>query len=290
MMSGSEKKFTNTRSSPRSTIPLEVDVEISGQTQKVLLISRDIGAGGVFLRTRNPCELWKKVKLSLKSPTNEAIEVTGEVVRRVTVDQAKKTKHPPGIAVAFDEVSRTKRKELISLVLDLCSMRESVGKIVHEHAERVSEDDSVTHLSQDTSHPEKKTDELLDNMDRILDSQQAPMEAGTEISLDAKTEPDKDETGSEFQSLKASLKDYKAGLRGDNYYELLGLEPNATKEQITVAYRNLMTRFKPPTPLEQLPKDLVRELSNVLGKIRKAFSILSRPDRKRAYDFLIDND
>ncbi len=253
-MTDSIKHVSNTRSSPRSNIPLEVEVEISGDRQKVLLISKDIGAGGVFLRTKDPCELWKKVRLSLKSPAGDSIEVTGEVVRRVTVEQAREKGHPPGIAVAFDEVSRAKRKELISLVL-----------------------------------------ELLDTMDEIVDSKEPPQKqpAMYDKKKSSPTAGSDDHTNStkhDYQSLKKSLDEYKKKLAGNTYYHILGLGPDATQDQIKTAYRQLMIRFKPPAPLEHLPKELLRDLSKILGKIRKAFSILSKPDRKRAYDFLIDND
>jgi DnaJ-class molecular chaperone len=61
-------------------------------------------------------------------------------------------------------------------------------------------------------------------------------------------------------------------------------------KDIEAAYQKLLDRLKPPGSPDSLPGDLLRELSAVLGKIRKAFAILSKPDRKRAYDFLIDNE
>ena len=50
-----------------------------------------------------------------------------------------------------------------------------------------------------------------------------------------------------------------------------------------------MAQLKLPVPAERVPQDLLGELTPVISKIKSAFAILSKPDRKNAYDFLIDN-
>ena len=92
------------------------------------------------------------------------------------------------------------------------------------------------------------------------------------------------------EDLRAALAGYKSGLKGDTYYDILGIGMKSSTADIEAAYQKLLGRLKPPGSPDSLPGDLLRELSAVLGKVRKAFAILSKPDRKRAYDFLIDNE
>jgi DnaJ-class molecular chaperone len=93
-----------------------------------------------------------------------------------------------------------------------------------------------------------------------------------------------------IEDLGSALQSYARNLKGETYYAILGVSPRADALQIEGAYQALLARFKPPNSPETLPADLVTQLSSVLGRIRKAFAILSKPDRKRAYDFLIDNE
>ena len=75
---------------------------------------------------------------------------------------------------------------------------------------------------------------------------------------------------------------------GDTHYHTLGLDLDATPEQIETAYQELKERFQPAVS-QPWPEDLRHQLEQVIKKIRKAYAILSKPDRKRAYDFLLDN-
>lgn len=296
-MTDGQQKFDQPRSSPRAVATLDVDVEVAGETRKVRLVSQDIGAGGIFLRTDNPASLWKRVKLALTTPDGESLEVSGEVVRSVTPDKARTRGTPPGMAVAFDEVSRGKRKQLVALVLDLCARR-SAKQAVPAVPESLAVPASQTEPAADKDDAEDILDEidgLLDSMDDDLELEEdAP--AGREENTgepeaefaDVESEVAESEDG--VEALRAFLDDHRRNLRGDTYYHLLGIDTRADAEAIENAYKHLLQRLKPPGPPDSLPVDLLRELSTLLGKIRKAYAILSRPDRKRAYDFLIDNE
>ena len=322
------KGHSITRSSPRAAAALDVEVEVAGERRKVRLVSRDIGAGGIFLRTDEPAELWSKVKLVLSLPTGGTFEVGGEVVRSVPKKKTGAKGHPAGMAVAFDEVSRKKRKELVALVLDLCAQRP------------VKEDKPEKAAPPPKKPPEKAeapadkpaakadaTDALLDELDELIDSVENEIEvevedAGAPESLDeddereasaeiiiedvevidlesAEEEPamepvkEPDEHASpedSVEDLRMALAEYKSNLKGDTYYDILEIGMNSSAKDIESAYQKLLGRLKPPGSPDSLPADLLRELSAVLGKVRKAFAILSKPDRKRAYDFLIDNE
>lgn len=329
------KAHSPTRSSPRAAAALDVEVEVAGERRKVRLVSRDIGTGGIFLRTDEPAELWSKVKLVLSLPTGGTFEVGGEVVRSVPKKKAGAKGHPAGMAVAFDEVSRGKRKELVALVLDLCAQRPT-----KEEKQKKAPPPAKTPTKEpETPAAEPKTDEdstdaLLDELDDLLDSVESEIdvevdnkpesldedeerEASAEIIIEDVEVIDLEEPEDEPQAkpaakppekptpkppavpakpegsvedLRAALAEYKSNLKGDTYYDILEIEMKSSAAEIEAAYQKLLGRLKPPGSPDSLPGDLLRELSAVLGKVRKAFAILSKPDRKRAYDFLIDNE
>ena len=113
--------YETSRAGPRAEAALDVDVEVAGEKRKMRLVSKDIGSGGIFLRTEQPAALWKRVKLSLSLPDGSVFEVGGEVVRSVNPEKAKASRHPAGMAIAFDDVSRNKRNQLPPMMLDTSS-------------------------------------------------------------------------------------------------------------------------------------------------------------------------
>jgi Tfp pilus assembly protein PilZ len=297
---------------------LDVDVEVAGEKKKMVLVSRDIGAGGIFLRTEQPAGLWKRVKLSITLPEGNRFEVGGEVVRTVPPDKIKVPGQPAGMAVAFDDVSRTKYKELLAVVLDLCARRPKDLTEPERLAAGVSPASTPAAPKQVKAAPKDSTDDLLAEMDELLDSVEAEAKTAnikpSSPTLVAARTPDRGpkpaptpktapppkkkvelETSRTARPLAtddlgSALRSYNQNLKGETYYAVLGVSPRADALQIEGAYQALLARFKPPNSPETLPADLVTQLSSVLGRIRKAFAILSKPDRKRAYDFLIDNE
>ena len=63
-----------------------------------------------------------------------------------------------------------------------------------------------------------------------------------------------------------------------NYYDILGIEPNATSGQIKVAYRRLALRFHP----DKNPDDAIAESKFV--EIARAYEVLSDPYKRDRYD------
>lgn len=63
-----------------------------------------------------------------------------------------------------------------------------------------------------------------------------------------------------------------------NYYEILGIEPGATTEQIREGYRTVSAKYKSATNASD--SFMVEMLKN----INEAIDVLSNPDKKREYD------
>jgi|GEM_PF-1954356 len=333
------KAHSQTRSSPRAAAALDVEVEVAGERRKMRLVSRDIGAGGIFLRTDEPAELWTKVKLVLSLPAGGTFEVGGEVVRSVPKGNAGAKGHPAGMAVAFDEVSRGKRKELVALILDLCARRPAKEEKQKKSpppdkkppeqpespaAKPKSDDDSTDALLEELDDlldsveneievesgddpeaveveaPEEEEEEIIIEEVELIDLEEPAGETETETETEPPAKPPEKpkpappaepaKPESSVEDLRAALAEYKSNLKGDTYYDILEIGMKSSAAEIEAAYQKLLGRLKPPGATDSLPGDLLRELSAMLGKVRKAFAILSKPDRKRAYDFLIDNE
>lgn len=70
-----------------------------------------------------------------------------------------------------------------------------------------------------------------------------------------------------------------------NHYDLLGLTPDATQQQIRSAYRSLAMLFHPDRlPSQQLSPALRAFAEERLRAINAAYSVLGDPDRRAEYD------
>jgi curved DNA-binding protein CbpA len=60
-----------------------------------------------------------------------------------------------------------------------------------------------------------------------------------------------------------------------NYYDLLGVSPDATPDEMKAAYRQLVKQHHPDTGAE----------SDFIHQLNEAYAVLSDPDRRAAYDY-----
>ncbi|NJN22400.1 MAG: J domain-containing protein [Leptolyngbya sp. RL_3_1] len=67
-----------------------------------------------------------------------------------------------------------------------------------------------------------------------------------------------------------------------NHYQLLGIQPTASPQQIRRAYRDLSKRYHPDTT--ELPDAVATERFQALNE---AYATLSAPDKRLAYDYRI---
>jgi len=69
-----------------------------------------------------------------------------------------------------------------------------------------------------------------------------------------------------------------------DYYEILGVPRDATKEQIDAAFAKLAMRWHP----DRVPPEQKEEAERRFKEISEAYSILSDPEKRRLYDMGVD--
>jgi hypothetical protein len=161
-----------------------VEVEVSGERRRVQLVSRDISPGGIFLRTDSPAPVFKQVKLFMPQPDGQQLVLSGEVVRSLSPEQARAKGQPAGMAVAFDETSRAKSKQLLALVQILARRgdRTSVADQAPAPGPVPKPEGSLAPRSQVV----EKADSLLSELDALLKGadESAPAPLGDDPDLE----------------------------------------------------------------------------------------------------------
>lgn len=65
-----------------------------------------------------------------------------------------------------------------------------------------------------------------------------------------------------------------------DYYEILGIQKDATEKEIKKVYHKLAIKFHP----DKAPEDKMEEYTQKFQQIGEAYEVLSNPDKKRIYD------
>ncbi len=276
----------------------------------------------------------KKVNLRLSGPGGGHIEISGEVVRSVGGDQAA-SGQPAGMAVAFDESSRGKQKDFITLVQSLTAGSTAPSAPGEQKAPVPQRTSAQSFRSIPDTHsgiksaPSFKATPPTDPAAKVTPPKSPAQpfrsipdtHSGVKSAPTFKATPPTDPAAkvtprpahvppaqppapaaqpSPMQpttvidhqnpaDLKKFLDDYKNKHTGTTYYDTLGITLKATSQEIENAYQQLSAILIITGPSDNLPRELASELASILNKVRKAHAILSKPDRKRAYDFIIDN-
>jgi curved DNA-binding protein CbpA len=75
-----------------------------------------------------------------------------------------------------------------------------------------------------------------------------------------------------------------------DYYELIGVEPDAPKEEIRSAYRDRVERLKDPGTGKRAPSEAQLEANrDEIAELNRAWSILSDPVQRRRYDARLES-
>lgn len=69
-----------------------------------------------------------------------------------------------------------------------------------------------------------------------------------------------------------------------NYYKVLELPTTASKEEIKQKYRELSKQYHPDLVVNKENIDLIKNHEEKFKEINEAYSVLSDPEKKKAYD------
>jgi tetratricopeptide (TPR) repeat protein len=72
--------------------------------------------------------------------------------------------------------------------------------------------------------------------------------------------------------------------KGQNYYELLGLDSEATVDEVEPAYQRLARLYHPDQQYRKGMEELSGELEELVGRVTEAYTILSDDSRRWEYD------
>ena len=70
----------------------------------------------------------------------------------------------------------------------------------------------------------------------------------------------------------------------EDYYSILGLEKNATEEEIKKVYRELVKKYHPDHYPDDLTEEEKAQMEEKFIEIQEAYDILSDPDKRAKYD------
>ncbi|RLB07237.1 MAG: hypothetical protein DRG50_03430 [Deltaproteobacteria bacterium] len=74
--------------------------------------------------------------------------------------------------------------------------------------------------------------------------------------------------------------------RDQNYYEILEVDPQATDEEIRIAYEKLKTTYSPSSP-GIYALFTPQEMKEILAKVEEAYRVLSNPRNRNEYDLML---
>lgn len=96
-------------------------------------------------------------------------------------------------------------------------------------------------------------------------------------------------TSTEVQTLRHLITEKSKELEGKNYFEILGLDRNATKEQIHKEYFKMAKMFHPDRVTGFGLTDLTGKADEIFQRINEANSILTDPEKRKEYEYEIDH-
>jgi Tfp pilus assembly protein PilZ len=100
-------------------VPLRARVALSSPTVRDLIDGplHDISEGGLFIKTKARRPIGTKISIRIVVPADDVtMELNGEIVRAVSVDESRRGGHPAGLAVMFTDLDQPTKEALGRLV------------------------------------------------------------------------------------------------------------------------------------------------------------------------------
>ena len=100
-------------------VPIRARVALSSRTVRDLISGplHDISEGGLFIKTKASRPIGTKITIRIAVPAEDVtLELGGEIVRVVSVEESRRSHQPVGLGVMFTDLDETTKRTLARLV------------------------------------------------------------------------------------------------------------------------------------------------------------------------------
>ena len=232
------------RKEPRLPFRSKVKVRCDNWDRVVSLYTQNISRGGMFLKTENPPAIGSELTVALLLPDGRALDLAATVAHVVSPERAKMDKRTAGMGIFFTPLSDAQR-EIVEEILE--QVRGS-GPPGDDNPSAPRGVPAIKESSKPTVEaiPEPQDDEVSGAYDKI-------------DALD-------DEAAKLLVALEAEL----GRLRECRPWEVLGVAPDASDDDIAAAYRMLCKRYHPDVFAQWHAQEVRSVASDCFIMIKKA--------------------
>ena len=240
------------RKEPRVPFRSKVKVRCDNWDRVVSLYTQNISRGGMFLKTENPPVVGTELTIQLVLPDGRTLDLPATVAHVVSPERAKMDKRTPGMGIFFQPLTAEQKEIVEQILLDA---RGSGPSDDNPSAPR-----GVPAIKEPIPQPTGGDDESqpYDQLD-ALDEEAAKLLAALEAEL--------------------------GRLRECRPWEVLGVAPDATDDDIAAAYRTLSKRYHPDVFAQWKAAEVRGVASDCFIVVKKAYErlqALRRVQPKRA--------
>lgn len=255
------------RGGPRQPTPAGTVVRVKFKNKKQFRSCwvKDISRNGIFLRTATPLPVFERITVVLELPDGQEMELHGDVVHAIPPSQAGPGA-AAGMGVQFGDLTADKRA-ILELYLERMRTLPPRGAL-DRNTLRPGE------LDRNTLRPS----ELDQNTVRPSELNRNTVRPGELVAAASMEDM--------LQALRRLLwlcAD-AAELSAADYYQLLGVPPDATRARISAACQVMRILLDPQSAPEGVDAAQTVRFSSVLMVLAEIEDCLTDPKRRAAYD------
>jgi uncharacterized protein (TIGR02266 family) len=237
---------------------------------------RDISRGGVFIQTASPKPVGSPVVLVLDPGFGaESVTLNGEVVTAIDAQEAAARSLQAGMGIRFINLDQEKRRAIEKI---LTGGFETPQAPPEPPSASVAAQGPVEGIPGASGASERLPAHLPTvSLSRPASPPPCP-------GLSAAPAPD---ASTEVARVAADARTFLASVESKDFYQILGVERDASSGEIRRAFLKLTRRFHPDNFFRRVPPEVTRDLEDVYDYATRAYETLMNRDHRVAYDISI---